>query len=122
MNIEELRDHCLAVREAEECFPFGPDVATYKIMGKAFAFLELTPRNGTFKVDLKCDPERSIDLRERYHGVGRGHAGEQCLLWNGVTLDSDVPDDVIVELIEHSADQVISALPRYKRQEYLGEK
>lgn len=118
MNIEELRDYCLSVRGAEESFPFGYDVLVFKVMGKMFAYIGIEPKDGMLSVNLKCDPERSEHLRERYAGVSRGHYGN-TLLWNAVTLESDVPDALIRELIEHSVEEVVKSLPRAKRQEYL---
>lgn len=118
MNIEELRDHCLSVRCAYESFPFGHDVLVFKIMGKMFACADLAPRDGMLRVDLKCDPERSALLRERYTGITRGHYGE-TLLWNAVALESDVPDAMIRQLIEHSVDEVLKNLPKSKIREYL---
>lgn len=121
MNIEEFREHCLAVKGATESLPFiGHNVLVMKVMGKMFAFIPLEPREGGFVANLKCDPERSVELRERYHGIGPGHH-PTTLLWNGVDIESDVPDELIVELIAHSAEEVIKKLPRSKREEYYAE-
>jgi len=118
MNVEELREHCLSVKGAEECMPFDEDTMVYKVMGKMFAYFALTPKNGEFWVCMKCDPERSVDLRERYRGVYKGdHAGDS-LLWNNIAINSDVPDPLIVELIHHSVSEVIKKLPKYKQQAY----
>jgi predicted DNA-binding protein (MmcQ/YjbR family) len=118
MNIEELRDYCLSVKGADESMPFDDDTPVYKVMGKMFAYFGLTPKDGRFAVNLKCDPERTLELRERYTGVRRAiHAGES-LLWNAVYLESDVPDSLIKELISHSRDEVIKKLPRKKQLEY----
>jgi len=66
---------------------------------------------------MKCDPERSDALRERYEGVVKGvHTASN--LWNAVYLESDVPDDLIKELVQHSVDEVIKKLPKKKQQEY----
>lgn len=88
-------------------------------MGKMFAYTDLEPKDGTFSVNLKCDPERSESLRERYAGVHRGHY--DTLLWNAVALESDVPDDLICELIRHSVDEVVKSMPKSKRRQYLDE-
>ena len=118
MNIEQLREHCLAIKGAEECMPFDEDTMVYKVMSKMFAFFSLTPRNGEFWLVLKCNPERSVELRERYHGISKGYYSN-TQLWNTVVINSDVPDPLIVELIQHSVDEVIKKLPKYKQQEYL---
>lgn len=118
MNIEELREYCLGVKGATECFPFDDTVLVFKIMGKMFAYIGLEPRDGRFMVQLKCDPDRSVELRERYEGVTTGHYAS-TLLWNGVLLESDVPDELIRELILHSVDEVVRKMTRKMREEYL---
>lgn len=118
MNIEELRDHCLAIKKAEECTPFGDDVLVYKIMNKMFAFFSLNPKDNEHFVVLKCDPERTVELRERYEGVTKGYYAGNNLMWNSVYLQKDVPDKLIVELIDHSAKEVLKKLPKKKQEEY----
>lgn len=117
MNIEELREYCLSVKGSSESFPFDDAVLVFKIMGKMFAYIWLEPRDGRFRVELKCDPERSAELRERYEGIRAGHYSG-TLLWNAVYLESDVPDCLIRELIDHSVDEVVKKLTRAKRKEY----
>ena len=118
MNIEELREFCLSVRGANESFPFDDTVLVFKIMGKMFAYIGLEPANGRFRVQLKCDPGRTVELRDKYEGVGAGHYSGS-LLWNAVCLDGDVPDELIRELIAHSVDEVVKNLTKAKREEYL---
>lgn len=122
MNIEELRNHCLAIRKAEECTPFGDDVLVYKVMGKMFAFFSLNPKDGDCFVVMKCDPEKTVELREKYDGITKGYYAGNNLLWNSVYLQKDVPDSLIVELIQHSADEVVKKLSKRKQQEYQGDK
>jgi predicted DNA-binding protein (MmcQ/YjbR family) len=118
MNIEELRNHCLAIKAAEECMPFDDDTMVYKVMGKMFAYFGLTPRNGEFWIVLKCNPERVVELRDRYNGIFKGYHSGASEMWNTVAIESDVPDKLIVELIQHSVDEVIKKLPKYKQEEY----
>ena len=114
MNIEELRDYCLSVKGATESFPFDETTLVFKIMGKMFAYIGLNPKDGQFKVDMKCDPEKSSELREKYEGIRHG-THTHGLLWNTVCLTSDVPDKLIKELIEHSVEEVIQKLPKKKQ-------
>lgn len=117
MDIETFRSCCLAVRGAEESLPFiDPNVLVFKVMGKMFAYIDLAPKDGLFHAAMKCDPARSAELRERYRGVTRGRF--ETLLWNDVALESDLPDELIGELIAHAAREVIKKLPKYKQQEY----
>lgn len=118
MNIEELRDCCLAVKNAEECTTFGEDFPSYKIMNKMFAFFHLNPKEGEHFVVLKCDPERSVELREKYRGVTKGAYTGPTLTWNSVYIQRDVPDALIVELIGHSVEEVVKKLSKKKQEEY----
>jgi predicted DNA-binding protein (MmcQ/YjbR family) len=117
MNIEELREYCISIKGASESFPFDESILVFKIMGKMFAYIGLDPKDGEFKVNLKCDLGKSVELRERYEGVRQG-IHTSSLLWNAVYLESDVPDNLIKELIEHSVEEVIKKLPKKKQEEY----
>jgi predicted DNA-binding protein (MmcQ/YjbR family) len=118
MNIETLRDCCLSVKGAEECFPFDDTVLVFKVMGKMFAYISIAPKDGEFFVNMKCDPERTVLLRERYNGVVKGHHAGNTLMWNSIYIKSDVPDKLIVELIAHSVDEVIKKLPKKQQELY----
>jgi len=118
MNIEQLREYCISIKGATESFPFDETTLVFKVMEKMFAYVGLEPKDGQFAVNLKCAPEKSIELRERYQGVRNGIHMPQGLLWNAVHLESDVPDKLIQELIEHSVEEVIKKLPKKKQQEY----
>ena len=117
MNIEELRDYCLAVKGAEESTPFGEHILAYKVMNKMFAFFLLNPKEAEHFVVLKCDPEKTVTLREKYRGITKGFYTGPTLTWNSVYIQRDVPDALIAELIEHSAEEVIKKLPK-KRKEF----
>lgn len=117
MNIEEAREACLSVKGATEGFPFGEDVLVYKVMDKMFAYMALDSKDGEFWLNVKCDPERAIDLREHYSGIMPGYHSNKKY-WNTIVLESDVPDALIVELIQHSVDEVIKKLPKVKQAEY----
>ncbi len=117
MNIEEFRDYCLSIRGSVESTPFlDLSVLVFKVMNKVFAYIPLKPKDGLFKAYLKCHPERTVELRERYNGINPDNF--KTLMWNWVTLESDVPDKLIEELIRHSADEVICKLPKKKQEEY----
>ncbi len=119
MDIEEFRSRCLEVRGSSESLPFiDRTVLVFKVMGKMFAYVGLDPADGDFRAAMKCDPERSIELRERYSGVTVTEH-HNTPLWNYVRLDSDVPDGLIAELIVHSVEEVVRKLPKKLREEYL---
>lgn len=117
MNIEEFREHCMNVKGASESFPFDDTTLVFKVMDKMFAYCGLEPKDGEFFANMKCDPERAAELRARYEGVQPGyHAAKK--MWNSVYLQSDVPDELIVELLHHSVDEVIAKLSKKKQEEY----
>jgi predicted DNA-binding protein (MmcQ/YjbR family) len=117
MNIEQFREYCLSIKGAEEATPFiDPNVLVFKVAGKMFCFIDLAPRDGVFQAALKCDPVRSHELRERYGGITRTQF--KTLLWNSVTLEDDVPDELICELVLHSAAEVVKKLPKKKQEDY----
>ena len=119
MNIEELRNHCLAIKNAEECTSWGENIISYKIMDKVFAFFLLNPKeDGGYFVVLKCNPDKTVELRERYQGVTKGVYTGSTLTWNSVYIQKDVPDTVITKLIEHSAEEVVKKLSKKKQEEY----
>jgi predicted DNA-binding protein (MmcQ/YjbR family) len=117
MNIEDFRKYCLSVKGAIESISLqNRNILVFKVMEKVFVYIPLEPQDGIFKAYLKCNPERSVELREKYDGINPDDF--KTLLWNWVTLESDVPDDLIKELIQHSADEVILKLSKKKQEEY----
>lgn len=114
MHLDTFRDYCLAKHGAFEDLPFGPDTLVFKVMGKMFGIVAL--ERLPFGAGLKCDPERGIELREQYDGVTTGPYlnGKH---WNLVILSSDVPNDLIRELVDHSYDLVVAKLTRKARAE-----
>ncbi len=70
MNIEILREYCIAKEDTEECFPFDEETLVFKVNGKMYALVSLS---GDFSVNLKCDPERAIALREKYSAITPGY-------------------------------------------------
>ena len=118
MNIEEAREFCLSIKGASESFPFDEHILVFKVMEKMFAYVSLNPKDSQFRISMKCNPERSIELRDHYTGIIHGdHTASN--LWNAVYIESDVPDNLIKELIQHSVDEVIKKLPQKKREEYF---
>lgn len=117
MDVEELRYYCLSIKGASESFPFDNKTLVFKVAGKMFAYIRLEPKDDVFRVNLKCQPSKSVDLRERYRGVTCG-THTRGLLWNQVSLNEDLADDLIKELIDHSVDEVIKKLPKLRQNEY----
>ncbi|MDR1847121.1 MAG: MmcQ/YjbR family DNA-binding protein [Bacteroidales bacterium] len=117
MNIEELREFCLSVKGASESMPFDDNTLVFKVMGKIFALVALEQKDGGRWLNLKCDPQKSIELRERYAYIKQGwHMNG--LYWNTVYFEMGMPDKQLKELILHSKDEVIKKLPKKKQEEY----
>lgn len=117
MNIEEIREYCLSIKGAEECFPFDETTMVFKVMCKMFAYMGLERRDEGFMINLKCDPEKAIELRERYEAVIPGYHSNKKY-WNSIYFEKNIPDDEIKEWIHHSVDEVIKKLPKKAQQEY----
>lgn len=108
---DDLRGQCLAQVGAIEDFPFGADVAVYKVGGKIFALL---PVGKPLTISLKCEPTLAKVLRDTYPAVRPGyHLNKQH--WNTVTVDGSISPDEIIDMIEHSYGRVFSGLTRAQR-------
>ncbi len=110
-------DVCSRLRGAVEDYPFGDEVAVFKVEGKMFALVSLTGEPGS--MTLKCDPEWALELRARHEAVRPGyHTNKRH--WNTVDLDGTVDDDDLREMIDHSYELVVRGLPRQDRIRLLG--
>ena len=99
MNIETLRDYCLSKPGAEETMPFGPDTLVYKVNNKIFLLVGLDSADLRFNV--KCDPDKAIELRDEYACVLPGfHMNKKH--WNTVVVDGSVSNALLKEWIDHS--------------------
>lgn len=110
MNIEEYREYCLSKKGVTESFPFDEKTLVFKVMGKMFALSGLEHQPA--KANLKCDPERSIELREEYDGLIYGAFHMNKLHWNTVELEMNIPHKLILDLIDHSYDLVVAKLTK----------
>ncbi len=111
MNIEDLRAYCIQKPGVSESFPFDETALVFKVMDKMFA---LTNLKGDLRINLKCDPELAIDLRERYSFVIPGyHMNKKH--WNTIIIDNNVPAKLIFEWIDHSYDLVVKSLTKEKQ-------
>lgn len=117
MNIEELHDYCLTKKGVTENFPFDDITLVFKVMGKMFALVGLDSwEKGETKINLKCNPERSLELREQYESINPGwHMNKKH--WNTVTLNNDVSDKLAFELIDHSYELIIKGLTKKLQEE-----
>lgn len=114
MDLPDVIDRFMSKPGAEETTPFGPDALVYKVGGKMFALAD--PSNFPPRINLKCDPDRSVELREEYSGIIPGyHMNKRH--WNTLILDGSIPSPRVAELIDHSYDLVVASLPKSRRNE-----
>ena len=114
MNIEEFRDYCLSKKYVTECFPFDTTTLVFKVANKMFALSGL--ENIPASVNLKCDPERAIELREEYRGIVAGfHMSKKH--WNTITIEGNIPIDFIEELVDHSYNLVVKGMTKNLQKE-----
>lgn len=98
MNVEEIRDYCISKAEATESFPFGESTLVFKVAGKMFALVSL---DYPLSVNLKCDPEKAIELREHYTAITPGfHMNKRH--WNTIDAEHFYDDGLLKSLIDHS--------------------
>jgi predicted DNA-binding protein (MmcQ/YjbR family) len=113
MDIEAIRAYCLSKGGTDEGFPFGDTTLVIKVGGKIFILVNL---DGDPSMNLKCDPDRAIDLREEHPAIIPGyHMNKKH--WNTVVLDGSLPKKLILEMIDHSYDLVLQSLPAKLRLE-----
>lgn len=105
MNLETFRKYCLQKPGVTECFPFGEDTLVYKVMNKMFALTNLN--SIPLWINLKCDPEKAVDLREKYESVTPGYHMNKKY-WNTVIIDNSIPDKEIFAWIDDSYNLVIN--------------
>ncbi|MGZ3932324.1 MAG: MmcQ/YjbR family DNA-binding protein, partial [Bacteroidia bacterium] len=107
-----LRNYCISKKGAEECFPFGEETLVFKVMGKAFLLCGINDQPLSFNV--KCDPEKAIELRENYSFVEPGyHMNKKH--WNTVTCGPGVPKKLLKEWIDYSYDLVGRSLTKAQK-------
>lgn len=114
MNITFFREYCLSKPGTSEDTPFDANTLCFKVGDKIFAIIDIELFES---VNLKCDPERAVELREEYTGIVPGyHMNKKH--WNTVSFDGSVPDRTILELVDHSYDLIFKSLPKTKRKSF----
>lgn len=112
MNIEQFRQFCLSLPHVTEGFPFGGDTLVFKVHGKMFA---LTNVDLFESINLKCQPELAVELREQYPAVLPGyHMNKQH--WNTIVMDGSLPGSLLKEWITLSYQLVWQSLPKKRRE------
>ena len=112
MNIQSYYDFCLAKKGITEHFPFDEDTLVFKVGGKMFALSSLKGwEDNTPSINLKCDPEKALELRAEYEGINPGYHMSK-VHWNTVAVNSDVPQKLLLQLIDHSYELIFNSLTK----------
>ncbi|MBV6644137.1 MAG: MmcQ/YjbR family DNA-binding protein [Cyclobacteriaceae bacterium] len=113
MDIEQLRAYCLTKKGVTESFPFDQNTLVFKVMGKMFALANV---DDFVSVNLKCEPEKAVELRELYEEVSPGyHMNKQH--WNTVRVNEGVGDKLVYNWVDDSYDLIVQGLPKKLRDE-----
>jgi predicted DNA-binding protein (MmcQ/YjbR family) len=113
MNIEELRNYCVSMKGTEEKLPFDDRTLVFYVKGKMFCLADIVDFES---INVKCDPEKAVLLREQYEEVTPGyHMSKKH--WNTVKTTGSIPDKQLKEWIKDSYDLVVAGLPRKIQQE-----
>lgn len=112
MNIEEFRDFCLQLKGVTEELPFDENTLVFKVAGKIFALTDLA--DAEFKINLKCDPDLALELRERYDAVQPGyHMNKKH--WNTIFVNGTISDKDLFDWINNSYLLVVSKLSKSQK-------
>lgn len=111
MNIESLRDYCMAKPGVAETLPFGPDTLVFKVLDKMFLLVGLDKPDS---FNVKCDPERAAALREEYEEVQPGYHMNKTH-WNTVYINGRLTEAQLREMIDHSYELIVASLPKVKQ-------
>lgn len=119
MNIENFYEYCRNKKGVTEHFPFDEDVLVFKVGNKMFALSSVKSwEREEATVNLKCSPERALELRAEYDGVQPGYHMSK-VHWNTIKVDSDVSASLLKDLIDHSYDLIVNSLPKKLQNEIV---
>lgn len=112
MNIQQLYEFCLSKKGVTEHFPFDEDTLVFKVGGKMFCLTSLKEwEKGSPSLNLKCDPDKALELRAEYEGISPGYHMSK-VHWNTVHFHKDVSDKMMITLINDSYDLVFKSLTK----------
>ncbi|MFC4995002.1 MmcQ/YjbR family DNA-binding protein [Rubritalea tangerina] len=116
VDLAEMIEYCMGLPEVEEVTPFGPDALVYKVAGKMFAVTD--PGRHPVSMNLKCDPDWALELRDAHDAVEPGwHMNKRH--WNTVVLDGSLEVALLQRMIEHSYELVVQGLKKADRERVL---
>jgi len=109
MNVEDIREYCLSKKAVTENFPFNETTLVFKVCNKIFALIDIN--NPEIKINLKCNPEYAVELREQYTEIVPGyHMNKRH--WNTITCNGKISQQFLFKLIDHSYNLIVEKLPK----------
>lgn len=114
MNIEYLREYCLLKKGVTEGFPFDDVTLVVRVMGKIFILISLD--SVPYTINIKCDPDKAVELRERYSCVLPGYHMNK-MHWNTIICDETVSDTLLLQWVDDSYALIVDSLTRKQKQE-----
>ena len=114
MNLEDIRTYCLRKKGVTEDFPFDENTLVFKVLGKIFLLTDIN--NPEISVNLKCDPELAIELRERFPSVQPGYHMNKKM-WNTVNYNGEFSEKQFYSMVNHSYHEVVKKMTRKMQQE-----
>ncbi len=118
MDLDDIRRYCLKKKgKITEEFPFDEETLVFKVFGKMFLLTNVNQI--PLSMNLKCEPERAMELRERYTGITPAYH-QSKMHWNSVEIDGTIPESLVYEMIDHSYDEVVKKLPVKLKEKITG--
>lgn len=113
MHADEIREYCLSKKGVTECLPFDNDTLVFKVLDKMFLLLALEKK--PLSMNVKCNPEKAIMLREEYpHHVLPGYHMNK-IHWNTVVINEQLSEKLILNFIDESYALIVKSLPKSKQ-------
>ncbi|MFN8259624.1 MAG: MmcQ/YjbR family DNA-binding protein [Chitinophagales bacterium] len=114
IDLEDIRNYCLKKKGVTEDFPFDEETLVFKVMGKIFLLTDI--HHPELSMNLKCDPELAVALREQYESVQPGYHMNKKM-WNTVSYSGEFSDKELLNMIDHSYEEVVKRLSKKLQQE-----
>lgn len=118
VNIETVRDYCLSKPEVTESFPFDQTTLVFKVANKMFALMGLSKQ--PTGINLKCDPQKAIELREHFEFVQPGYHMSK-VHWNTIYIEQGVTAEQLMGWIDDSYLLIVKSLPKVKKEPILAQ-
>ena len=114
MTLDDWRSYLMSFPAATEDAPFGPEVLTYRLVGKIFALLAWTEE--PMCLNLKCEPNHALSLRDTYPEFVTAGYHMNKRHWISVYEGEQISADLIQDLVEGSYELVSKSLTKAQKQ------